>query len=55
MLWLEKKLKMVNGIPAILAYHSGEKDFWYVPDDSVLGGDKPQVRNFFDRCINYVN
>jgi thiol-disulfide isomerase/thioredoxin len=50
-----KKYKMLNGIPALLAYHSVQRDKWYVPDDSHLGGNKVELVKFFDRCINYVS
>ena len=50
-----KTKKMLNGIPAILAYYHGTKDMAYVPDDSVLGGNKNEVAKFFERCINYVS
>lgn len=50
-----KTKKMLNGIPAILAFYPGIKDIPYVPDDSVLGGNKNEVENFFKRCINYVS
>ena len=50
-----KKKKMVHGIPAILAYYPGTKEFSYVPDDSCLGGNIDNVKNFFERCLNYVN
>ena len=49
-----KNKKMVNGIPAILAYYPVEKDNFYVPDDSCLGGNIDNVKTFFERCINYV-
>ena len=48
-----KSKKMVNGIPAILGFKGGEKDFWYVPDDSVLGGNKEDIKKFFARCKEY--
>jgi len=48
-----KKSKMVTGIPAILAFKAGKKDYWYIPDDSALGSNKETVNNFFIRCINY--
>jgi thioredoxin 1 len=48
-----KSKKMVNGIPAILGFKAGEKDFWYVPDDSVLGGNKEEIKKFFARCKEY--
>lgn len=49
-----KNKKMVNGIPAILAFYPGEKEFFYVPDDSCLGGNIENVTNFFERCLKYV-
>ena len=50
-----KNKKMVNGIPAILGFKDGEKDHWYIPDLSVLGGNKKNIRDFFEKCQNYVN
>jgi thiol-disulfide isomerase/thioredoxin len=45
-----KKYKMVNGVPAILAFHTRPKeDRWYIPDDSVSGGDLNGVDKFFAR------
>lgn len=49
-----KKMKMVNGIPALLAYKGGKKTHWYIPDDSHLGSDKKGLATFFNNCINYV-
>jgi len=43
-----KTKKMVNGIPAILAYKKGNLN--YIPDDCVLGSDANQVASFFVRC-----
>lgn len=43
-----KTKKMVNGIPAILAYKKGNLN--YIPDDCVLGSDSNQVAAFFVRC-----
>ena len=48
-----KNKKMLNGIPALLAYYSGEKDYWYESDDSHLGKDTKALVQFFERCINY--
>ena len=43
--------KMVKNIPTLLFYNNKVKrDSWYIPDDSVIGGDFNQVRAFFDRC-----
>jgi thioredoxin 1 len=50
-----KKMKMLNGIPALFAYKSGIKDHWFIPDDSQLGSDKKNVLSFFDRCLTYVS
>jgi thiol-disulfide isomerase/thioredoxin len=45
-----KKYKMTNGVPTILAYHTRPKeDRWYIPDDSVSGGDLNGVDKFFAR------
>jgi thiol-disulfide isomerase/thioredoxin len=46
-----KKYKMTNGVPTILAYHTRpkESDKWYIPDDSVVGGDLNGVDKFFAR------
>jgi thiol-disulfide isomerase/thioredoxin len=45
-----KKYKMLNGIPAILAFHTKTKeDRWYIPDDSVNTGDSNSVDKFFAR------
>jgi thiol-disulfide isomerase/thioredoxin len=46
-----KKQKMLNGIPAFLAFFGGVKrDAWFIPDDSVVGADPVAVGNFFQRC-----
>ena len=43
--------KMMKGIPVIFAYHCDiRRDHWYIPDDSVIGGDLIQVNAFFERC-----
>jgi len=47
-----KQKKMVNGIPAILAYYQGNVSI--IPDDMVVGADLNQVKLFFDRCYNQV-
>ena len=46
---------MLNGIPALFAYKSGSKDFWFVPDDSQVGSDRQNVIAFFNRCLNHVS
>jgi len=50
-----KTFKMVNGIPAILCYHAKEREFWYCPDDSCLGGDKIKLKEFYERCLKIIN
>lgn len=46
-----KKNKMVNGIPAILLWehNNNNRENWFIPDDSVLGGDLKKVEEFFNR------
>lgn len=41
--------KMVNGIPAILAYYKGNMS--YVPNDVVIGADKTEITALFNRAI----
>ena len=47
-----KSKKMVNGIPAILCYHKNNLN--YIPDDFVIGSNKHELYDFFDRCIKFV-
>lgn len=49
-----KNKKMVNGIPAILAYKGGQHDYWYIPDDSCLVGNVEEVKKFFERTIKMI-
>ena len=47
-----KKNKMVNGIPALLMYQGNlRRDHWFIPDDSVSGGDIETVKLFLNRCV----
>jgi len=48
-----KQKKMVNGIPAILAYYAGNVSV--IPDDMVVGADLNQIKLFFDRCYHKVH
>jgi len=48
-----KKNKMVSGIPAILGFKGGEKEHWFIPDDSVLSSNKENIKDFFKRCVEY--
>jgi hypothetical protein len=50
-----KKMKMLNGIPALLAYTNSEKDHWYIPDICHLGSDNAGVVNFFNTCLKHVS
>jgi thiol-disulfide isomerase/thioredoxin len=46
-----KNKKMLKGVPTLLAYNTGvTRDHWYIPDDSVQGGDVAAVTAFFKRC-----
>jgi thioredoxin-like negative regulator of GroEL len=46
-----KNKKMLKGVPTLLAYNTGvARDHWYIPDDSVQGGDVDAVTAFFKRC-----
>ena len=48
-----KTKKMINGIPAILAYYKGNVN--YIPDDAVIGADPNQIRMFFERCLETIS
>jgi thiol-disulfide isomerase/thioredoxin len=48
-----KKNRVINGIPAILAYRKGNLN--YIPDDIVIGADQNQVVAFFQRCYAIAN
>ena len=43
-----KSKRMVNGVPALLAYKIGNNT--YVPDDMNVGADYTQLQEFFQRC-----
>jgi thioredoxin-like negative regulator of GroEL len=43
-----KSKRMVNGIPAILAYCKGNLN--YIPDKAITGSDRTQLNNFFTAC-----
>ena len=46
-----QKKRMLNGIPTILAFYGDEPRlrFW-IPDDSIVGANRVEVKRFFDRC-----
>jgi thiol-disulfide isomerase/thioredoxin len=47
-----KAKKMVKGVPSILAFAGDVKrEQWYIPDDSVSGGNEGDVKNFMNRCF----
>lgn len=53
-----KKYKMVSGVPCLLSYYLNQfrpDDEWYIPNDSVIGGNPSQVEAFFDRCKKYAD
>jgi thiol-disulfide isomerase/thioredoxin len=51
-----KKVKMVSGLPTILAYYGDTvREQWYIPDDSVIGGNEVNIKSFLDRCASKAN
>lgn len=50
-----KTKKQVKGVPTLLSYYAGPRDQneWFLPNDSIVGGDHNGVVNFFNRCSNY--
>ena len=45
-----KSKKMVRGVPVLLAFDTRKtRDQWYIPDDSVEGGNIEAVKKFFAR------
>ena len=49
-----KKMKMVNGIPALIVFTSGIKDHWFVPDIIHSGSNAHQLEQFFLKCLKHV-
>ena len=48
-----KNKKMIKGVPTIFAFDTRKtRDQWYIPDDSVIGGDIEAVKAFLKRCSN---
>jgi putative thioredoxin len=46
-----KSKKMIKGVPTIMAFDMRKsRDQWYIPDDSVIGGDIGAVSAFLQRC-----
>lgn len=51
-----KRYKMVTGIPTLLAYYGDDnKDHWYIPTKSIVGGNKKNLLSFFNECSIHVN
>ena len=48
---LLKQKKMIQGIPAIFRYNSGNKN--YIPDDMVSGTNKDEIDRFFTSILKY--
>lgn len=46
-----KNKKMLNGIPAVLAYFKG--NISYIPNESTVGSNVNELEQFFERCKNY--
>ncbi len=44
-----KTRKMVNGIPCVLVYKSGNTS--YIPDDAALGANVTDINNLFDGVV----
>jgi len=49
-----KSKRMISGVPTLLAFR-GDKNAtrgqWYIPDDSVSGGNVQNVAAFLQRCL----
>jgi thiol:disulfide interchange protein len=50
-----KKMKMVNGIPAIIVFKGGLKEHWFIPDETHVGSNIQQLQQFFMKCLKYVS
>ena len=48
-----KSKRMIPGVPAILCYYKGNKN--YVPDDSLIGANNLQLNMFFERCFKKIS
>jgi hypothetical protein len=49
-----KKMKMVNGIPVLIAFKGGIKEHWFIPDEIHVGSNIPQLEQFFMKCLKYA-
>ena len=44
------KKRMLKGIPAIFVFYGDvEKDFWYVPDETICGANINSIKTLFSR------
>jgi len=50
---LLKSKKMINGIPAILCWKSGNVSI--IPDDTALGSNQLEIKLLFNRCAKYLS
>ena len=51
-----KNKRLINGIPALYVYYvrpDKDDNKWYIPDDSLSGSDKNELKLFFDRIKSY--
>jgi thioredoxin 1 len=48
-----KSKKMVNGVPVILCYKKG--NITWIPDKAMVGADEPEVKRFFEACVQLAN
>jgi thiol-disulfide isomerase/thioredoxin len=47
-----KSKRMISGVPTLFAFRGDKKrDQWYIPDDSVSGGNVKAVADFLKRCL----
>jgi thioredoxin 1 len=47
-----KSKRMINGVPTLFAFRGDKKrEQWYIPDDSVSGGNIKAVADFLQRCL----
>ena len=47
-----KNKKMLNGIPAMLAYYKGNES--HIPNEIAIGSDLRQLDQFFKKCASFV-
>ena len=50
---LLKSARMVNGVPALVAYKKGNVS--YIPDASITGADPNALKQFFSKCGQLLN